>query len=239
MGHIRESLREAILSYEIGVELKDSQIIKDSYLLKSMAYDKLLMKDKAEKYQTLYNETNERLFNIVDKKIKKLNNIHSKLMGITPKEIIEVNLTRFSVLLPEIEKEISETQIQIDEAKKYLFIYIYYYILKISLYDIAKKNLDDKALQLKRAREMFNNLHNKSSKVKKLFSIAAENTKYNEDNDVQKDRKQINETIRQITIDMKELNLQFNRAKLNYDVKKNIMRTLLLKKDSEHVLFKI
>lgn len=232
MGHVRESLREAILSYEIGVELKDSQIIKDSYLLKSMSYDKLLMKDKAEKYQTLYNETNERLFNIVDKKIKKLNNIHSKLMGITPKEIIEVNLTRFSVLLPEIEKEISETQIQIDEAKRYSF---YIYLIYFSLYDIAKKNLDDKALQLKRAREMFNNLHNKSSKVKKLFSIAAENTKYNEDNDVQKDRKQINETIRQITIDMKELNLQFNRAKLNYDVKKNVMRTLLLKKDGENV----
>lgn len=55
------------------------------------------------------------------------------------------------------------------------------------------------------------------------------------DDNLKKDKKQINETIRQINIDLKDLQLQYNRAKLQLDVHSNLMTQLEKQKKSETV----
>lgn len=55
------------------------------------------------------------------------------------------------------------------------------------------------------------------------------------DDNLKKDKKQINETIRQINIDLKDLQLQYNRAKLQLDVHSNLMTQLEKQKKGETV----
>lgn len=122
-----------------------------------------MLNKKSNKYKELYEETNLLGENVLNEKIESLINLSGKLTEITLKSVITTKLERISIILPIINKKIKQYEEILNKDQEN--------------YNKAKSELDHKLLQLKvftiyyqRHKEMFNNITNKNSKVKRMLS---------------------------------------------------------------------
>lgn len=122
-----------------------------------------MLNKKSNKYKELYEETNLLGENVLNEKIESLINLSGKLTEITLQSVITTKLERISIILPIINKKIKQYKEILNEDQEN--------------YNKAKSELDHKLLQLKvftiyyqRHKEMFNNITNKNSKVKRMLS---------------------------------------------------------------------
>lgn len=122
-----------------------------------------MLNKKSNKYKELYEETNLLGEKVINEKIESLINLSGKLTEITLKSVITTKLERISIILPIINKKIKQYEEILNKDQEN--------------YNKAKSELDHKLLQLKvftiyyqRHKEMFNNITNKNSKVKRMLS---------------------------------------------------------------------
>lgn len=122
-----------------------------------------MLNKKSNKYKELYEETNLLGENVLNEKIESLINFSGKLTEITLQSVITTKLERISIILPIINKKIKQYEEILNKDQEN--------------YNKAKSELDHKLLQLKvfiiyyqRHKEMFNNITNKNSKVKRMLS---------------------------------------------------------------------
>lgn len=122
-----------------------------------------MLNKKSNKYKELYEETNLLGENVLNEKIESLINLSGKLTEITLQSVITTKLERISIILPIINKKIKQYEEILNKDQEN--------------YNKAKSELDHKLLQLKvfiiyyqRHKEMFNNITNKNSKVKRMLS---------------------------------------------------------------------
>lgn len=122
-----------------------------------------MLNKKSNKYKELYEETNLLGEKVLNEKIESLINLSGKLTEITLQSVITTKLERISIILPIINKKIKQYEEILNKDQEN--------------YNKAKSELDHKLLQLKvftiyyqRHKEMFNNITNKNSKVKRMLS---------------------------------------------------------------------